>query len=175
MKLRNHSLKVAAALMLSSGVAFAATDGTLGLSSTGTTDITVTKGDLAQITDMDDFNLGPWTAGNLVQTDTVCVFTTTGLYNVTADSANGAGTFQVNSGANNIVYRVRWDDGATGLTTLTDATLFDNGGAGLAGSTTSACGGVNNATLEIFLSNANMTAAPVGVYTDVLSVTVAAQ
>ena len=43
------------------GAAMAATDGTLGLTSIGTTDISIIKGDTAQITGLTDIVLVPWT------------------------------------------------------------------------------------------------------------------
>ena len=159
----------ATALMLYSGISSAAVDGALGLSSTGTSDLTVTKGNRAQITDMDDFVFASINVA-VTGTDTICVYNTTATYLVAADSANGAGTFRVADGINTIQYTAEWDDGS-GFSVLGEG--VGSNLTGQIGSAITGCGGVNNAALRISISAANMTAAPSGVYTDTLSITVA--
>ena len=66
--------------------ATAATDGVLGLTSTGTTDISIIKGDTDQITGLQDIIMVPWTAGDPAPAGTspACVYTSTGNYQMTA-------------------------------------------------------------------------------------------
>ena len=53
------ALATAAMVALAAGTTLAATDGVLGLTSLGTTIVTITKGDQAQITGMGDIALPP--------------------------------------------------------------------------------------------------------------------
>ena len=156
---------------LSAGSALAASDGLLGLNSTGTSLLSITKGDQAQITGIADIAMPAWTTGSPAPagSTTACVFTTTGAYQVTTSSANTTGTnYRLFDGAlNYIVYTVQWNDGGgavamTGSTTLTSQT----------GSTILGCGGTN-ATVAVDITNPVMIAAPVGVYADTLTVLIA--
>jgi hypothetical protein len=153
--------------------AMAATDGTLGLSSTGTTDISIIKGDTAQITGLTDILLAPWTTGDPapVGTASACVYTSTGAYSMTATSANGAGAaFRLTDGTNFIAYAVRWNDGAAGLQLTTNGTPLTTQ-AGDAASTT--CGGATPATVQVSIGVGAMAAAPTGTYGDTLTVLIA--
>ncbi|MEM7018546.1 MAG: hypothetical protein AAF512_14545 [Pseudomonadota bacterium] len=168
-KVRNLSTILTVTLMLYSSLTSAATDGGLGLSSNGTSDITITKGNRAQITDMDDFVFASINTA-VTGTDTICVYNTTATYLVAADSANGAGVFRVADGINSIVYTAEWDDGS-GFSALGEGVGLNL--TGQIGSAVTGCGGINNAALRVSISAANMTAAPSGIYTDTLSITVA--
>ncbi len=156
---------------LSSGSALAASDGFLGLNSTGTSLLSITKGDQAQITGMADIAMPAWTAGSPAPagSTSACVYTTTGAYQVTTSSANTTGTnYRLFDGAlDYIVYTVQWNDGSgavamTGSTVLTTQT----------GSTILGCGGTN-ATIAVGITTPVMVAAPVGVYADTLTVLIA--
>ena len=158
------------ALMLGT-TATAATDGTLGLTSTGTTDISIIKGDTAQITGLTDMVMAPWTTGSPAPVDstTACVYTSTGAYQVTPTSANGAGLqFRMADGGNFLVYDVNWNDGS-GNTNLNNGQLL----GGQAGSTTIGCGGATNVTVQVNVTIGNITAAPVGNYADTLTLLIA--
>ncbi len=169
-RLSLHGLVVLGALMFST-TAMAATDGTLGLSSTGTTDISIIKGDTAQITGLADMAMAPWTTGDPAPVDstTACVYTSTGAYQVTPTSANGAGAqFRMADGGNFLVYDVNWNDG-TGNVNLNNGAVQ----GGRAGSTTVGCGGATNATVQVNVTLGNVTAAPVGNYADTLTLLIA--
>ncbi|MCR9095360.1 MAG: hypothetical protein NXI30_14160 [bacterium] len=162
------------ALLLST-TAQAATDGTLGLTSTGTTDISIIKGDTAQITGLQDIVLAPWTAGDAppVGSSPACVYTSTGSYQMTATSANGAGTtFRLTDGTNFIDYSVQWNDGVGGLTAAANGTPL----AGLTGDAVSTnCGGATPATVQVNITNGQMNGAPEGSYGDTLTVLITPQ
>ncbi len=159
------------ALLLST-TATAATDGTLGLTSTGTTDISIIKGDTAQITGLQDMVMTPWTAGSPAPVDSspACVYTSTGNYQVTMTSANGAGgAYRLADGANFVNYGVQWNDGAAGFAGTTNGNTL----VGRSGSTIVGCGGTTPATVQVNISIGNITAAPVGNYSDTLTVLIA--
>ena len=159
--------------LLVSTTATAATGGTLGLTSTGTTDISIIKGDTAQITGLTDIILAPWTTGDPAPAGTspACVYTSTGSYQMTATSANGTGgTFRLTDGTNFINYTVSWNDGVAGLQATTNGTPL-TGRTGDAVSTT--CGGATPATVQVNITNGQMAGAPTGTYGDTLTVLIA--
>ena len=162
------------ALLLSTA-ATAATDGTLGLTSTGTTVVSIVKGDTAQITGLTDIVLVPWSTGDPapVGSANACVYTSTGLYQMTATSANGVGpTFRMTDGLAFIDYAVGWNDGAAGLQVASNGVAL-LGQVGDAASTT--CGGATPASVQVNITVANMNGAPTGAYGDTLTVIIAPQ
>ena len=168
-----RSALVAAGVIAFGAAAFAASDGTLGLNSTGTTDVTITKGEVAQITGLADIALAPWNTGSPppAGNTNACVYTSTGNYQVTASSANaGGGNFRLTDSVNFINYTVQWDDnsggGPTGVTESTALTAQ-------VGSTITNCGGSPNATVSVAITNGQMNAAPVGSYSDTLTLLIA--
>jgi hypothetical protein len=82
---------VSLGLVVLANSAMAATDGTLGLTSIGTTDVSIIMGDTAQITGLTDIILMPWSVGDPVPigTTNACVYTSTHAFRMTATSANG--------------------------------------------------------------------------------------
>lgn len=118
----------------------AATDGTLGATSTGTSSLTVNVPLRALITGVADLNfsseLASWNgADDVTLTDSVCVFTSGGAYEVTASGSGAANAFTVTDGSTLISYTVQWDDsaGASSGTTLTTGVQSS---ANFAGTTT---------------------------------------
>lgn len=163
------------ATLVAAPVAWAASDGTIGSTSTGNLTITVTIDNLVQVTGFADMAFGTYTgAGNLQDTNNLCVFSTTRGYNVTATSDTGA--FTLAGGAiDTIPYAVTWDDsgniGAAGATVLTHNTLA----VGFATDATSTtCAGVGGATavLTVDMTEANLLAAAADTYQSVLTVVV---
>ena len=94
---------IVAGAMVAGGSAIAATQGTLGLTSTGTIDISVGVGDQIQITALADIT-GPYVPGtDFNGSSPACVYSNggTGAFDVTMTSANGSGTnFQLNDSRN---------------------------------------------------------------------------
>lgn len=158
-------------LAAASGVAHAATQGTLGSTSTGSLGITLTIPNLVQITGINDIALGTWSGGAMSGSDNVCVFSTTRAYRITANGSGTAGAFTLVAGANTIPYTVEWDDvsGATTGTALTSGTAL----TGQATAATSAtCGGGTNATVIVRVAEAALTAVPAGAYTGTLTLVI---
>ena len=160
---------------LAPATATAATDGAFGLTSIGTTDISIIRGETAQATGLEDIVLAPWTEGDIAPrgTATACIYTSTGTYQVSASSSNGAGgNFRLSSGTSFINYRVRWNDGVNGLTRLSNGTPA----GGFVGDSTSLnCGGANPATIQVNITNAEISAAPIGTYSDTLTIMITPQ
>lgn len=160
------------ALLIFSTTATAATDGALGLNSIGSTVVSIIKGDTAQITGMADIVLVPWSTGQPapVGSTTACVFASTGLYSMTATSANPSGAiFRMTDGLAFIDYVVSWNGGA-GLVVVSNGTAL----GGLVGDSLSlTCGGATNATVQVDITVANMNGAPTGAFADTLTIIIA--
>ena len=165
----------ALAALLVPSLGHGATDGAFGLVSQATTDISIIVGDTAQASGLEDIVLAPWSDGQAAPrgTATACIYSSTGLYQVSAQSSNGAGTnFRLQSGSNFIIYTVRWNDGVNGLQRV------DNGLplTGRVGDSTSLdCGGADPATIQVNISLPRIQAAPFGSYVDTLTVMITPQ
>lgn len=158
-----------ATLTAMSGSAMAATDGLLGATSTGTAIINIAKGNAVQITNLDDINLGA--QGNLTatatQSDDVCVFSSTGGYNITLTSANGTFELTDASTTTNIPYTVDWIAGTT------TTAVYNTPITGLTGDSTAVdCNAGTNATFSVSVAAPDFNAADPGSYTDTLTMLV---
>ena len=119
---------------------------------------------------MDDIDLGthPSLAADAVGSDSVCVFNSTGGYDVTVTSVNG---FELDSGTATIPYAVTWAAGGGAAADATAGTI-----SGLTGdSASTTCGGGTNATFEVTVAAADFNAADPGTYTDTLTLFVEPQ
>jgi len=173
-------LTLAASLALVASPSFAASDGTLGSTSTGTTDITLTKGDGVQISGVTDVAFGATTVAPGPQNMDACIFSTTGGYSVEVQSLNTDGTeLRMTDGAGTpsfINYDVEWDDtaaAATGvaLTESVAVTGFTN-----AFTADPTCGGGVSGRLIVSVQGGGaggFNAAPGGAYTDTLTMIIA--
>jgi alanine-alpha-ketoisovalerate/valine-pyruvate aminotransferase len=158
-----------ASLTAMTGTVMAATDGTIGATSTGTSIINIGKGNAVQITDVDDIDLG--TTGNLAatatQSDSVCVFSSTGGYNITLTSSNGSFILNDANTTTDIAYSIDWTAGGT------TTAVYNTAITGLVGDSTSVdCGATTNATFAVSVTAANFNAADPGSYTDTLTLLV---
>lgn len=166
---------LAAALSVSAvgGVAFAATQGSLGSTSTGTSSLSATVTDLVQITDVADITLTAATAADpLAGNDSVCVYSNASgnLYEVTASSANGSGSFELSDGSNTMVYTVNWTDSASSQVALTEGAQTSSN---LAGSASTSCADTKTSSVALSVPAATWTTSPAGTYTDTLTLVVA--
>ncbi len=146
----------------------AATIGTLGSTSTGTANISVTKSVQAQISDLSDMTLSNWTIGQgaVALSSNVCVYSSTGNYKVTATGSGLANIFTIASGLNLIPYSVVWNAGGAGalantgtsLTTNIQSATFSNASTS---SATCSGGGAANDTARVIvnIASTDMTAA----------------
>ena len=165
-------IAVIASLTTVSGVAVAVTDdGDLDTTSTGTSDVTVTKQNTVQISGIDtiDFQtLGYIDPATPVTAESdMCVFSSTGTYTILLTSTNGA--FNLNDNGNTIDYTVTWADAADAGAPVAYNTVLET----QAGSNVDpTCENANNATLTVTLNNAQFNSADAGTYTDTLTMQV---
>jgi hypothetical protein len=157
--------------------AFAATNGSVGATSSGSATVTAFVGALVRVTAVDDLALGTWTGvGSLATADNVCIWTTTGGYNVTASGDGGGGSdFALSNGASgSLAYTVKWDDTASSstLTTMTTGTALTGQVSG-ANSTDCNAGANLSATVAVEIAEADLTAADSGSYSGVLTLVIA--
>ncbi len=169
MKTFNKTLLVAALTL--SGFSFtasAATDGTLGATSTGTSIVTLVKDNAVQITNVADLDLG--TASSLavdaVASDAVCVFNSTATYSINITSANGA--FNLTNAGETMPYAVTWATTGAAAPVAYNSDL----GGNLGDRTSPTCGGGTNATFEVTVAAADFNAALPGSYGDTLTLVV---
>lgn len=156
------------------GTGHAATQGSLGATSTGSVVINATVPNLARISRLDDINLGTWSGADLNGSDQFCVFSSTRSYTITATSSNGtAALFRLKDGGTNYIpYTVTWTDSAPTSLPLLNAiasTPFATN------ATSTNCGGADNTTVTVNVPSAAIGAAPAGAYSDTLTLLVTPQ
>lgn len=164
-----YRLALAATLTLATGMATAATDGSLASTSSGTSVITMTKQDAVQISGIDDINLG--IRGNLsateVGSDSLCVFSSTGAYSIVVTSSNGSFELMDSNNTTAIPYSVDW------IVASTRAVSYNTPLAGLIGNSTAVdCEGNTNATFQVSVEAADFNSAEPGDYRDTLTLLV---
>lgn len=175
--MKNFKLALAAAAVAVSFSATvnAATDGSLGdasIGSTGTSDIILIKDNAVQITNVGDIDLGQAStlAADAVGGDDVCVFSSTGGYEVTVDSDVRAGAFNLESaGGDQMAYTVTWAANGGAAAPVTAGSAITS----LAGDSSSlTCSGGTNARFEVTVDDAVFNAAAPGTYEDTVSLLV---
>lgn len=149
---------VAAALM--PGTAFAATQGTLGATSTGSITIGASipnRVQLSKLTDVSFANQDPAVAASNAQN--VCVWSNTSTkgYNVTATGSGAANAFTLANGALTVPYSVEWagSSGQTSGSALSTGTAL----TGLTSTATNlncASGPATSASLIVKISTTNL-------------------
>lgn len=147
----------------------AATDGTLGSTSEGTSIITIIKEDAVLITDVDDLFLGTRGAlfDNQVNSDAVCVYSSTGSYNLAITTANGLFSLQSPNTTTAIPYSLEW------ITDIATPVVYNNPINGLIGDSQSInCNGTTNAIFQITVTPTAFNAAAPGNYQDTLTLLV---
>ncbi len=151
---------IAALGTFSAGI-FAASDGDVGTTSTGTTDITLVVPDLVRISDLSDIDLGTYSGmGTETGNTDACIFRNgAGTYTVTATTDKG--DFRISRGAGgtaaeDIDFDAYWNDesGTTGRAALTyNTALTTQSGANTAAID---CGGGTNANFSVEIAAADM-------------------
>jgi hypothetical protein len=132
---RRMGIAVVAASLVAGPVG-AATQGTLGVTSTGSITITASVANRAQITGLSDVTFSavdPGTAATNAQSDCVWTNTATKGYSITATGSGSGGAFTLINGALSVPYSVQWA-ASTGQSTGTALTA----GTALPGMTSTA-------------------------------------
>jgi len=160
----------------------AATEGTLGSTSTCTLNFSVTMPARADITNLTDLSLSGWVAGDgaVTLSEDVCVYSTrpSGGYTVLANGSGTGGAFTLNNGSSNMAYTTTWNSGGVNNLTDTGISLTANTVSGaLTGAATdsSSCNGSHpgpTARLIIGVSESAISSAPSGAYTGTLTLTI---
>lgn len=174
------AIALATTTVLSSGAALAATQGILAATSTGSTNISVTKSTVAQITGLTDMTLASYLIGSGDQalSSDACVYSSTagGHYTVTATGSGASSAFTLSDGAShNIPYNVVWNSsgpGALGSTGVSLATNVSSPTLGNASTDSPSCTGATpgaTARVNVNLLGTNLDAAPAGTYTGTLT------
>jgi hypothetical protein len=159
------------------GAALAATvDGTVGPTSSGTLDVTMNVPALALIENLDPIVLN-WSSTDVTGQDTFCIWSTTGGYNITVDSQNGAGGgFVAADGAANLTYSVIFNDDTdptTGTAVTDGVNLSTTPSLATADSSFPPGCAADNAVLQVtFPYSGNLDSAAQGTYTDTMTLTV---
>lgn len=178
-----HSVKRSALLavcaMQISGAAAAATQGTLGSTSTGSVSISATVPGRVQISGLSDVAFGtvdPATAASDAQN--VCVWSNTSTrgYTLTATGSGASSAFTLSDGTNALAYAVEWaaTSGQTSGTALTAGTALGSLTSTATNPTCSA-GPAASASLIVKMAAADLQAAVAGSYTGTLTLVVAPQ
>ncbi len=165
----------------SAGNSYAATQGTLGATSTGTSVVTMSIAEAFQVSDIADIPLGAYSGtGDLNGNDDLCVYHNgDGSYRVTVTDSStiSAAAFAVEDAgnANEIAMSVFWNDttGTVGEAAVTDGTAITT----LTGANTTisdcSAGGLS-ANIHVTLLEAALQAAPAGSYDSTLTIVVEA-
>ena len=147
--------------------------------STGTFDINVTKLDAVQISNLNSIVVTQvGSAGNpVIGSDSVCYYATSGNYTIRMSSSNPT-PFTLVSGADSMSYILNYTE-----TTGSDTATWGGGNLGnnvISGSFTSEnktsanCGGSTNANITVTIPAISFDNAPTGLYTDTVTITIAA-
>lgn len=151
-KINKIVTSVAFAASLFAANAMAATDGTLGdasKGSTGTSVVSLSVADFVQISGLSDIALGTWSgSGNLVGSTSYCVYRSGGdNYSVKATTDNGAFAVTSATTGDSIPFSAQVSDTVNNVSaalTYNTATA-----AALKGSTSLNCGGKSNGQLQV--------------------------
>ncbi|PCJ16451.1 MAG: hypothetical protein COB04_10870 [Gammaproteobacteria bacterium] len=170
---------LAASLFAGSSLVLAATaDGSLGGTSTGTTDVTLTIDEKFQISGMDAFSFGSWSGtGDLDAERTMCVYHNgDGSYRVTfTDNSALSVGFAVENAADTAAIPMEVRFVATLASTGNVAVTYNTAEtqAALAANISApGCGGVDNANIQVVITEADLNNASAGAYDSEITVVV---
>jgi hypothetical protein len=151
----------------------AATQGTLGATSTGTSDISLTIPEQFRISNLQDVSFGTWNGGDLSSHQNTCIYHNgDGSYSITATSSTGS--FALQKGSDFIPFEVYFNNAPTpsGGTNLP----YNSATPTTGGNTTSSdcsTGGLS-ANIRVRIAEANLQAANAGAYNATLSLIIQA-
>ena len=157
----------------------AATQGSLGATSTGQVTVSITIPALVQISGLGNITLGSTSSFPALGNTTACIYSNVaspaGSYYVTATSQNSSGTnFRVNTGTDFIVYSAYWNNSAmpTQTTALTSSTKTAQQTNGNTTSLDCSGGTAPNANFNISFSASQVEGAKAATYTDQVTIVI---
>ena len=159
------------------GIALAASDGTLGPTSTGSVNISITVPEQIKISKLADANLTDWTgSGNKSKNEKVCVYTNkpSGTYQVTLTGDGPGGSFVLTSPEpQELPYTVEWNDepanNANAVLASPGVTITGQTGAD---TTSNTCSGGNTSNARVRIVSSEFNKVHAGTYTGNLSILV---
>ena len=157
----------------------AATQGTTGPTSSGDLVVSLIVDNKLKVSNLDDTALGTFAGADLSATETICVyFNQDAPYQITFDSNDTPGTFELSDGVNNIPYSFTYDDGTNGATAVVAGTPLTGRDLANNNATTGAdddCATIaaDNGTLDFTALATDITGNPNGTYSETLNITVA--
>jgi hypothetical protein len=165
----------AAVLLLASGAAYAAVQGTVGATSQGSAAINAAKGNSVRISGLADLTFPPSLTTPAPLSQTACIYSTSGQYTIQATSGYTlSGAYRLRDSASDyIAYSVNWYAAASGGTAVALTSGTPSPAQSNANNSSTSCGGTANARFEVTIDDASFTAAPSGPYSDTLTLLVA--
>jgi len=169
MKIRHHILATVIA-GLASSAAFAATDGSMGSTSSGQVNLNLEVLDSVEISSLNDIDFGQYggtDTGNINAGDAFCVYRNGGDgYTITPTSNNGKFALAGLLG-DEINYTVKLAGAATGASSAT-AVSYNAASATFTGSAQRDCGSADNASVDVSINESDIRAASTDTYSDTL-------
>ncbi len=178
--LKNTAMAVSLLVVVSAGNAFAASDGTLGATSSGSTNVSLTVPELIRVSGIDNLTLNPYSSGDVDLTTDVCIYTNDedGQYDVTISGDGGpnqAASFQIGDAAttDDMTYTAAWND-VSGTNTNETAVTHGNELTVQTGANTTSqtCSGGSSARLHINITEAEVLAQAAGTYIGTITILV---
>lgn len=170
-----NAVALAALMFGTTSEGFAATDGTVGATSTGTAEINVSIPQLIKISGLADLNFGTYSgSGDLDLNENVVVAgndsSASPTYRVTASGSGASSAFTVSNGTETLPYRVFFNDqaGIAGTTETAATTPLTNQG----GIHTSLGTNTENANYRVLFAETALQNAAAGAYTGTLTLVV---
>ncbi|MEM7079982.1 MAG: hypothetical protein AAF513_15280 [Pseudomonadota bacterium] len=161
-------IAVGGALVATSWGAYAATQGTVGATSSGTVLVELQVPVLAKISNLTDFIFPTFAGANMSADRGACIYTNTGNYDLTITASGGS--FDMTDGTDFIPYAVSFSDGGAfgaitygGTVTSSNAATVDNDCGG---------GGSTNATVRVEVDAVDASAVPQGTYNSTMTLLV---
>ena len=157
----------------------AATQGTTGPTSSGDLIVSLVVDNKLKVSNLDDTALGTFAGADLSATETICVYYNQDApYQITFDSNDTPGTFELSDGVNNIPYSFTYDDGTNGATAVVAGTPLTgrdlaNNNAATGADDDCATIAADNGSIDFTALATDITGNPNGTYSETLNITVA--
>ena len=173
------SVQFACCALAFAGTSSAATQGSLGGTSTGTVEVSATVPGRVQISGLSDIAFGTVDpAAAAASAEDVCVWSNTSgrAYTVTATGSGASNAFSLSDGSNSLNYAVEWAGtaGQSAGTALVSGTAL-GGLSSTATNPTCSSGPAASASLIVKMAAADLQAAAASSYTGTLTLVVAPQ
>lgn len=154
--------------------------GSASFNSQGSFDISVTKGDAVQISNLNSIVISSPNGGatNRTASDDVCYYAMTTQYSIDMNSNNNYTLVNSINAGQTIPYSIYWDDGKDGSVDKTftsnanAASIFSSNNRISANCQTTSG---SNATITIFIRHQDYNGNPTGLYTDTVNIILKAQ